>query len=164
MFTSRRIRSDEGNVARDLGIRAVTDAPYAFGETLEERRSRSDSSYAEHAAVLSSSERTTQILLIEGDVPIGSIGAFFEKDSDDAVFVCAMWVQPERRRRGGARALVEAALAWGRAHGARTFKAWVADDNESGCAFWRACGFAPTSTVQPLPSRPQVMETLYVRS
>jgi ribosomal protein S18 acetylase RimI-like enzyme len=50
-------------------------------------------------------------------------------------------VRPDARRRGIARALVEAALGWVRASGVHRVEIQVASGNAEGQAFWRALGF-----------------------
>lgn len=50
-------------------------------------------------------------------------------------------VEAARRRHGGGRALVEAAVAWAFAQGAARIEARVAHRNPEAQAFWRALGF-----------------------
>ncbi len=50
-------------------------------------------------------------------------------------------VEPGRRRGGGGRVLVEAAVAWAFAQGASRVEARVAHRNPDARAFWRALGF-----------------------
>lgn len=58
------------------------------------------------------------------------------------VEITELYVHEPLRRRGVARALAEAALAWSRAHGARRVEVRVSARNAEGQAFWRALGFA----------------------
>jgi GNAT superfamily N-acetyltransferase len=55
--------------------------------------------------------------------------------------VTDLFVVPEQRRRGIARALLAEALAWARARGSERVEARVAAGNPEGQAFWRAAGF-----------------------
>jgi GNAT superfamily N-acetyltransferase len=52
-----------------------------------------------------------------------------------------LYVEPEARRAGGGRALVEAALDWVRERGIERIVVRVAVGNREGQAFWRALGF-----------------------
>jgi len=57
-------------------------------------------------------------------------------------FLSHMAVQPEFRRRGVAKALLEACLAALRAEGIRQCALTAFSGNEEGLAFWRAMGFS----------------------
>jgi len=53
-----------------------------------------------------------------------------------------LYVQPDARRRGTGRALVEASLAWAAEQGVGPVEVRVVAGNAEGQAFWRALGFA----------------------
>jgi ribosomal protein S18 acetylase RimI-like enzyme len=55
--------------------------------------------------------------------------------------ITELYVRPDARRQGRGRALVDAALAWAREHGAARVEVRVAARNAAGQAFWRAQGF-----------------------
>jgi GNAT superfamily N-acetyltransferase len=53
-----------------------------------------------------------------------------------------LFVQPDARRKGVGRALLEAGLGWARERGAKRLEVRVVRANPEGQAFWRAAGFA----------------------
>jgi ribosomal protein S18 acetylase RimI-like enzyme len=53
----------------------------------------------------------------------------------------AMWVAPEARRRGAARALCDACAGWARASGCHMLTLGVAEGNDAALAAYRAAGF-----------------------
>ena len=61
------------------------------------------------------------------------------------VHVDDLYVAPEARGHGLGRALVEAAVAWGRAEGATQLRAGVLATNAAGRAFWASVGGADFS-------------------
>ncbi|WP_412067308.1 N-acetyltransferase family protein [Rubrivirga sp. IMCC43871] len=61
------------------------------------------------------------------------------------VHVDDLYVRPEARGHGHARALVEAAADWGRAEGATQLRAGVLATNAAGLAFWASVGGADFS-------------------
>ena len=60
---------------------------------------------------------------------------------DERAEISDLWVDPEARRRGIGRALVDASLAWVRQRGVVRVSVRVAVANAEGQAFWRALGF-----------------------
>ena len=58
-----------------------------------------------------------------------------------AAFLEGIWVEPEHRRRGVARALLAAAEAWARQRGLSHFGSDALLDNETSHAWHRAAGF-----------------------
>jgi ribosomal protein S18 acetylase RimI-like enzyme len=71
-----------------------------------------------------------------------------------------MWVVPERRNHGVGRALVEAAVSWSRAVGARALVLDVTTDNTSAQRLYERSGFVAIG--DPKPLRPG--STLQARS
>jgi ribosomal protein S18 acetylase RimI-like enzyme len=71
-----------------------------------------------------------------------------------------MWVDPQHRRRGVARALVEQAVRWAEERQAREVILWVADHNIPARMLYEQVGFRPTGERQPLPSNLVLMESL----
>ena len=61
--------------------------------------------------------------------------------ADDWAEITEMYVRPQFRRRGIGRALVEAALDFGRKRGCREFHLLVDPSNEPGQAFYVELGF-----------------------
>jgi ribosomal protein S18 acetylase RimI-like enzyme len=57
--------------------------------------------------------------------------------------------------------LVAAAIEWLSDREAERVFAWVADDNPRALAFYRNAGFVATREIQPLPSDPSKLETLF---
>jgi ribosomal protein S18 acetylase RimI-like enzyme len=72
--------------------------------------------------------------------------------ADRAVEIYAMWVSPERRREGIARALLRAVVDWGAKRGATTARLMVVDDNEPATELYRSEGFVLTGEREPLRS------------
>lgn len=80
--------------------------------------------------------------------------AFALGSADGAVDLFGVWVAPEWRGRGLARALVGTVIAWAHTTHRSRIELWVADGNDAAIALYTGLGFAPTGLRQPLSSDP----------
>jgi ribosomal protein S18 acetylase RimI-like enzyme len=162
-LTVRRIAADQGAVFRELRTASLREAPYAFGETLEDALSADvatfDATAAEHAV---SFVATTFILYTEGH-PAGLIEAYFDDTAVRGAFVCELWVAPAVRHLRGGELLVDTASAWLAGEGAVEIYAWVADANRNAMRFYEALGFGPTGEHRRIARAPEQAESLLVR-
>src|ERR1700712_1512963 len=108
-LTVRRIAAHQGAVLRELRTASLREAPYAFGETLEEALSAEVSSFDETAAHHANSPRTATFLLYTEGHPAGLVSAFVDDEPDRRAFVHALWVAPAVRHLRGGELLVNEA-------------------------------------------------------
>lgn len=162
-LTVRRIAADQGAVFRELRTASLREAPYAFGDTLEDALSADAASFdttaAEHAASLSAA---TFILYTEGH-PAGLIEALFDDSAARRAFVGELWVAPAVRHLRGGELLVDTASGWLANEGAMEIYAWVADANRNAMRFYEALGFGPTGEHRRVARAPEQAESLLVR-
>lgn len=107
----------------------------------------------EEAAAKLEREHLLTIVAREGD----QIGGFAEAsirhdyvngcETSPVVFLEGIYVLPEYRKRGVARALTEAVAAWGRASGCTEFASDALVENADSHAMHRALGFEETERV-----------------
>src|SRR5690349_25156188 len=93
---------------RAARLRALADAPDAFGTTLEEDRARP---LPEWAARLRRADVVTFLAVADGRDAGIATGAPYEGE-DGAAGLFGMWVEPACRGRGIGGALVDAVVAW----------------------------------------------------
>jgi GNAT superfamily N-acetyltransferase len=156
----RRTTEADWEALRDVRLRALAEAPYAFGSKLERERDRTEAEWREWADRGRTGNGVTFVGM-DGGRFVGLAGGYPEEDGLDSVHLVAMWVAPEARRSGLGRRLIESVVAWARGRGARVVNLWVSDGNDPAIALYRACGFEPTGDRQPLPSNPMVGEAKY---
>jgi ribosomal protein S18 acetylase RimI-like enzyme len=137
MHTRRAVGGDEPTL-RDLRIQALTDAPDAFGSTLERELARTAEDW--HRWL---SPGATFILEIAGQ-PRGLVAARRDDDVPGIVHLMAMWVHPDARGSGGADALVDEVAAWARADGADVIQLHVIDSNRRAQRCYERNGFRST--------------------
>ncbi len=132
---------------RDMRLRALADAPDAFGETLSTARTLPEADWIARASF----DPTKYKLIAERDgVPVGSTVITLDAAHRGHAHLFAMWVAPEARRSGAARALVREALAWARQRAALPVDLRVSDTRPDARAFYTSCGFTLAGERTPL--------------
>lgn len=107
----RRALAGDAAAVRDVRLRALADAPDAFGSTLARETGRSMAEWERWlggAAVF---------LLEVAGAPRGIAAGVRHWTDPGAVFLEAVWVHPELRGTGAVDALVAAVLDWAKAEG-----------------------------------------------
>jgi ribosomal protein S18 acetylase RimI-like enzyme len=163
-LTVRRIAAHQGAVLRELRTASLREAPYAFGETLEDALSADVASFDETADRHAHSPNTASFLLYTEGHPAGLVGAFLDEVSARRAFVYALWVAPAVRHLRGGELLVNEAAQWLAQRGATELFAWIADENRNAMRFYERLGFGPTGERRRIPGHPEEWETLLVRS
>jgi GNAT superfamily N-acetyltransferase len=155
----RWIRSDELEVYREFRLRALAEAPYAFGDSLAAARSRPESFWVDRVAQTSAGVTSVLFVAVEPSTDrwLGMTGCYLEDNASEAMVV-SVWVDPVARGQGLAGRLVLAARDWARERGVRRLKLWVTATNERPQRVYRAAGFDYTGTKRPLPSDPSFDE------
>jgi GNAT superfamily N-acetyltransferase len=162
----RETTEDDWAAVRDVRLRALAEAPLAFGSTFGRERDRTEEEWRRWAG----RGRTGEGVLFvadEGGRFVGLAGGYPEAEADEdeaqaqAIHLVSMWVDPAHRGEGLGRCLVEAVVGWARDRGARVVNLSVTDANDPAIALYTACGFRPTGDTQPLPSNPAYGERKY---
>ncbi len=162
----RRIRADEGLKLRSLRLRALADAPMAFGSTLAREQSFPDNVWHERAAGGASGTGRVTFIAERDGVWLGlasGIATDAINPTDPGPFLVGMFVDSAARGEGLGAALVEAVVAWARLRGAARLYLWVTSTNTPAIALYAKCGFQRTGDTQPLPHSPSVTEFQMVR-
>lgn len=159
----RRIRVDDGSRLRALRLKALADAPTAFGQTLAEAQKRTEEQWTAFARETATSQTDTIFVAEDCGRWCGMAGAFVQADHPDSVRLVSMWVDPDHRRSGVGAALVEAVAEWAGRRRARSLELWVTESNESARSLYTRQGFVATDQSKPLPSNPALREVLMVR-
>ena len=161
MINVRKIKTNEFELYKSLRIRALTDAPYAFGGTRDEAINKPIGWYKKETLRWSKSEKSTIFIAFSDEIAIGLVGAFFENKTGRA-FICSMWVDPEFRKSGVGNSIVKKSSYWLSDRGGSSIFAWVAESNKSAIRFYKSLGFVATNEKETLPSNPGESEILYI--
>jgi GNAT superfamily N-acetyltransferase len=143
----RRLRAGEHALLRDLRLRALRDAPMAFGSTLAREQAFTPDVWEARAAAGAAGDEQV-VFVVE---PAGGLAMGRLDPADPTIAgLYSMWVAPEARGIGAGRALVEAVVGWAIERGVRTLHTSVAEGNEAAAALYAAAGFADSGRREPL--------------
>lgn len=145
--TVRRLRADEHALLRDLRLRALGDAPMAFGSTLAREEAFTPDAWETRAAAgATGDEQVVYVVEPAAGLAMGRI----DPVDPTVAGLYSMWVAPDARGTGAGRALVEAIVAWASARGVGTLHTSVTEGNAAAAALYEAAGFADTGRREPL--------------
>src|SRR5688572_20649539 len=152
----RPFQSDEGMLIKQVRLRSLADAPYAFGlESFAEEASLPDSICHEVAATVRGQapqwrDGCASWVVLDGDDACGTATCYLCPHVPRRAYVTAAWVDPRYRGRGLGRRLVDEAIAWAAAREVEHLRHWVDDTNPDATECYRALGFVPTGESQPV--------------
>jgi ribosomal protein S18 acetylase RimI-like enzyme len=155
----RRVREEEWQALRDTRLRALADAPTAFGTTHAEAVARPDAWWRQRAADAAAGREQAMFLAWEHGKPVGIAGAFREGSICNVI---SMWTDPQRRGGGIGRALLEAAVTFA---GDGEIVLSVTEGNDAARRLYERFGFVATGFTEPLRSNTalQIHELRLVR-
>ena len=139
MAEIRPTTADDWQSLKDVRMRALADAPYAFSETLDQAVTFPESMWRSRA----SGRDSVCALAWNGDQPVGMAVGLPDEDQAERAYLVSMWVAPSERGGSTGPALVEAVVQWCRNRGIQVLVAGVTSRNHRALAFYRKLGFAP---------------------
>ena len=144
-----RARPSHWQRVRSVRLRALADAPDAFGSTLDEERQLTDNEWSSR----SENVKVAQFLAIASNgSELGiAVGAPYS-GQEQAAGLFSMWVAPEARKHGVGVALVQAVIEWAQSEGYSRILLDVGNTNAPAISLYRSCGFIPTGRTGTLPS------------
>jgi GNAT superfamily N-acetyltransferase len=148
----RTFAPHEWGIYKDLRLRALADAPDAFGRTLAEEQARSDAEWSERLVTGVNSGWALPLLAEVDGRPVGLAWGRIEASEPDVANLYQMWVAPSHRRRGAGSMLLEAVIAWAKAKGANYLDLGVTYRDSPALRLYRRAGFKPVE--KPHPFRP----------
>ena len=160
----RRIRPADAEAWREVRLRALQEAPDAFGSTYAETRTRPPEYWEERATASAAGDAATIFLADDGERLIGLAGGSRSADRSDAPELISMWVDPAVRSGRAGERLVDQVVDWAALGRAPQLDLWVTESNERARRFYERLGFEQASGRQPLPSNPALAEIQMSRS
>lgn len=144
-FRIRRAESGDEPLLRQIRLEALSEAPEAFGSTLDRERART---LVDWQKWLSPS---ATFVLETATGPKGIAAGVPDSTDPAVVHLMAMWVHPALRGSGAASALVQAVLAWAEGRGASSVRLDVVDGNDRARRLYERHGFEVTGQIAMRP-------------
>jgi GNAT superfamily N-acetyltransferase len=145
IFRIRRAESGDEPLLRKIRLEALSEAPEAFGSTLDRERART---LVDWQKWLSPS---ATFVLETTSGPEGIAAGVPDSTDPAVVHLMAMWVHPAHRGSGAASALVQAVPAWAEERGARLVRLSVIDGNHRARRLYEKHGFQDTGHIALRP-------------
>ena len=134
------VKAHEAERMKALRLRALREDPQGFSSTYEREIALPDDWWTSRAALSEAGTEQRMYVAVEDEAWLGM--ALARNDAGTAV-LNALWVAPEGRGRGAARALADACAAWAREHGFDVLEVGFFPDNTPARRMYEAVGFAP---------------------
>lgn len=144
-------------IFRDVRLRALLEAPSAFGSTYAKESQLTVSDWVQRAAQWNGA-RSILYLALDGAAACGMAGSILDQDDRTRAQLISMWTAPAHRQHGIGRLLVNEVLEWARLRGANTLHLLVTSNNHRAIAFYGRLGFTLTGRTEPYPNDPELLE------
>jgi ribosomal protein S18 acetylase RimI-like enzyme len=138
----RRLEAHEWRLYRELRLAALREAPDAFGSTLAREEEFPEQEWITRLAAGAASSLDLPLVAEDSRRAVGLAWARIGSNDPTTATLYQVWVDPEFRRGGIGRRLLDAALAWAQDAGATTMVLSVACGPDSAIEFYRRAGFA----------------------
>jgi GNAT superfamily N-acetyltransferase len=162
----RRLGSGDAELFRDVRLRALQDAPYAFSSWFAREAALDSVFWNDRVAESAAATAGAIFVALDRGRSVGMAGGFFPDERRVAAVLWGMWVDPNARRRGVGHGLLEAVAGWARDAGAQRVTLALAQDkrSEPAAALYRTRGFAETGESEALQSNPSSLALLMARA
>ena len=148
-----RISANQWPILKDVRLRALKEAPYAFGTTFAEGQERTDAYWREMAKDHATRPDQAYFMAYANENACGMAGCY-HTEGDTAVLT-SMWVAPEVRGQKIGEQIIQAVTQWAQEAGATILDASVSENNPAQ-KFYQKLGFEETGETEPLRSNPKI--------
>ena len=160
-FTIRQLEAHEWQTHREIRLRALADAPDAFGTTLAEAQARRPDAWAARMSLAAVSGRDYPLIAELDGAAVGLLWAMVDEADGTVVELFQVWVDPESRGHGIAAALLHAAIAWAKTKNAHVVQLGVTSGDTPALRLYRRAGFQDFGVPEPLrPGSPLFGQTM----
>ena len=142
---------------KDVRLRALQEAPYAFGSTYARESAFTDSEWAARLDRWNG-VRGAGFIAVDDGIPCGIAGTLLDEPDPERAELVSMWTAPSHRQSGVGRQLVNHVVDWTRGRNVSTLLLMVTSNNAAAIRFYEKLGFVRTGRTEPYPNDPAVTE------
>ena len=146
----RRLRPEEWSVYRSIRLRALADAPDAFGSTLAREETFADNVWQKRLDAGARSALQLPIVAEDAAEPVGLAWGRIEEAEPHVATLYQMWVAPHCRGQGVGSALVHAVITWAKNANAHALVLSVTAGNSAAYQLYAGLGFIASGPLEPL--------------
>ncbi len=157
-FVIHTLRAGEWQAYRAIRLRALADAPDAFGSTLAREEALAPDTWAARVAKSVVSGIDYPLVAEAGGEFVALAWAKVDADDAGIVNLFQMWVAPQWRAHGVAGALLRSAIGWAQARGADAVQLGVNCANAAAVSLYARAGFVPVGAPYPMREGTALME------
>jgi ribosomal protein S18 acetylase RimI-like enzyme len=157
MIEIQPITGSNASAFKTVRLRALQEAPYAFGSTYTQESQFTDSEWQRRVERMND-YMGVGYLAMDGEKVCGIVGSFLDQTDPTRAHLISMWTAPSYRQQGIGRLLVKEVLDWARRRNARIVLLMVTSNNETAIHFYERLGFAKTGRTEPYPNDSAVLE------
>ncbi|MEJ2632817.1 MAG: GNAT family N-acetyltransferase [Acidihalobacter sp.] len=150
MVIVRRIHPDEWREYKQLRLRALQDAPDAFGSTYASELGREDDAWAARIREAYTSARNAALFAESDSKLCGLAWCSIDSENPEIAHLYQMWVAPEARGQGAATQLLHAATEWAFNAGAKAMLLGVTVANSPAMRLYLRYGFTRIGQAEPI--------------
>jgi ribosomal protein S18 acetylase RimI-like enzyme len=142
---------------KDVRLRALQEAPYAFGSTYAREVQFDHAEWARRVERWNG-ERGVGFIAMDGATACGIAGSLLDENNPTRAHLVSMWTAPTHRQLGIGRLLVDAVLGWARTRNVHTLLLMVTSNNDPAIRFYERLAFTKTGRTEPYPNDPNIFE------
>ena len=150
MLEIRRFRPQEWRQYRDVRLRALQDAPNAFGSTFAIERDKPDDYWMARLESAAQSSEQLPLAAEQDGRLVGLVWGVVDPQNPEAIHVIQMWVDPGARGKGCGFKLLDAVIRWAKERKARSVHLRVTTGDTSATRLYLRAGFRSTGFLEPL--------------
>jgi ribosomal protein S18 acetylase RimI-like enzyme len=157
MIALEPITAKNAPMFKAVRLRALRDAPMAFGSTYAKESQLTDAEWIKRAAQWNGERSVGFLAMDEGD-RCGIAASFLDQSDATRAHIVSVWTAPSHRRQGVARLLLQEILGWARRSGAQILQLMVTSNNQSALSSYQGQGFTLTGRTEPYPNDSALIE------
>lgn len=150
-MTVRRVRADEWRLWRETRLRMLRDDPAFFAIRYDDAVREPDTFWRTWTEQAATADARSAFVAEDGGRWLGVVACHLRIAPTEAQLY-SMWVAPDARGRGVARALIRAVAEWAAERGVERVYLFVQERNAGAQRLYERVGFRPTGAREAMPT------------